>query len=103
MTVLERQKAVPFQPNYVRLLPPGEVIAEKIFEMGIDDAELARRCNLPLDAIQKLLKAETPLTAEIADKIEKITWMNAEGLMRLETRYRKDLVFVQQHPDYPVV
>jgi hypothetical protein len=29
--------------------------------------------------------------------------MNAEGMMRLETRYRNDLVFFQQNPDYPVV
>ena len=103
MTVLERKKAAPFKPNYIRLLPPGEVIAEKIFEMGIDEAELARRCELPLETIQKLLKAEISLTKEIADRIEKVTWMNADGMMRLETRYRNDLVFIQQNPDYPVV
>ena len=103
MTVLERKTAVPFTPNYVRLLPPGEVIAEKIFELGIDDAELARRCELPLEIIQQLLKADVPLTKEIADKIEKVTWMNADGMMRLENRYRNDLMFVLQNPDYPVV
>ncbi len=70
MTVLERKKAAPFKPNYIRLLPPGEIIAEKIFEMGIDASELARRCRLPLDAIQKLLKAEIPLTKDTANKIE---------------------------------
>jgi HTH-type transcriptional regulator/antitoxin HigA len=103
MTTLERKKAAPFQPNYIRLLPPGEVIAEKIFEMGIDEAELARRCGLPLETIQQLLKAEIPLTKEVAEKIEQVTWMNADGMMRLETRYRNDLVFIQQNPDYPVV
>jgi len=103
MTVLERKKAAPFRPNYVRLLPPGEVIAEKMFEMGIDATELARRCGLPSETIQRLLKAETPLTEEIADKIENVTKMNAGGMMRLETRYRNDLVFIQQHPDCPVV
>ena len=103
MTVLERKKAAPFRPNYVRLLPPGEVIAEKIDEMGIDETELALRCELSLETIQQLLKAEIPLTEEIADKIEKITRMNTEGMMRLETRYRSDLEFVQRHPDYPVV
>jgi len=103
MAVLERKKAAPFKPNYIRLLPPGEVIAEKIFEMGIDEAELARRCGLPLETVQKLLKAEVSLTKELADKIEKITRMNAEGMMRLETRYRNDLAFIQKNPDYPVV
>ena len=91
------------EASYVRLLPPGEVIAEKVFEMGIGVVELARRCELPPETIQKLLQAELPLTETIADKIEKVTWMNAEGMMRLETRYRNDLMFVQQHPEYPVV
>jgi plasmid maintenance system antidote protein VapI len=103
MTVLERKKAAPFRPNYIRLLPPGEVIAEKIGEMGIDEAEFARRCALPLETIQELLKSELPLTEEIADKIEKVTLMNAEGMMRLENRYRNDLMFVKRHPEYPVV
>jgi len=103
MPVQERKKAAPFKPNYVRLLPPGEVIAEKIFEMGIEEAELARRCGIPLETVQKLLKAEIPLTKDVADKIEKVTWMTAEGMMRLETRYRNDLVFIQQNPDYPVL
>ena len=103
MSVLERPKSVPFRPNYIRLLPPGEVIAEKMFELGIDEAELARRCELALETIQKLLKAEIPLSQEIADKIEEVTWMNAEGMMRLETRYQNDLEFIRQHPDYPVV
>jgi len=103
MTVLERKKATPFQPNYIRLLPPGEVIAEKIFELGIDANELALRCSLPPETIQQLLNAEVPLTKEIADRIEKITWMDADGMMRLETRYRNDLEFMRQNPDYPTV
>jgi len=103
MTVLERKKAAPFRPNYIRLLPPGEVIAEKLDEMGIDAIELALRCGLPLETIQQLLKAEIPFTKEIADKIEKVTLMTAEGMMRLETCYRHNLEFAQRHPDYPVV
>ena len=98
MTVLERKKASSFRPNYIRLLPPGEVIAEKIGEMGIDEAEFALRCELPPETIQQLLQATIPLTKEIADKIEKVTWMNAEGMMRLETRYRDNLELVQRHP-----
>ena len=103
MTVLERKRATPFRPNYIRLLPPGEVIAEKIFEMGIDESELARRCGFSLETIQKLLKAEIPLTNDIAEKIEKNTWMDAEGMMRLEKQYRKDLAFLHKNPDYPTV
>jgi len=35
-------------PNYINLLPPGRVLAEKMFEMGIDAAELARRMEFLL-------------------------------------------------------
>ena len=103
MSVLERKIATPFRPNYIRLLPPGEVIAEKIGEMGIDETEFARRCELPLEIILHLLQAEIALTQEIAEKIEKVTMMSADGMMRLEIRYRNNLEFIQQHPDYPVV
>ncbi len=103
MTVLERKKAAPFKPNYIRLLPPGEVIAEKIFEMGLSAVDLASRCEVSLDDIQKLLKGEMPLTDELAHKIELITQMGGKGLMQLEARYRKDREFLRQHPEFPVV
>jgi len=103
MTVQERQKIAPPEPNYITLLPPGRIIAEKIFEMGIDSAELARRCNLPSETIQSLLKAEIPLTLDMARAIESVTWMQADGMMRVEESYQKNLRFHQEHPDYPVL
>ena len=103
MTVLERKKSAPSKPNYITLLPPGKIIAEKIFEMGIDAPELARRCCLSLETIQQLLKAEIPLTNEIARAIEKVTWMQADGMMRIEESYQRNLAFHKEHPDYPVL
>lgn len=93
----------PHTPDYVRLLPPGEIITEKIFEMGIDAAELAKRCELPEEVITQLLEAKIPLSPEIADKLEKVTWMPAETLLRFEKRYQEDLDFIQKNPDYPVI
>ena len=103
MTVLERKKATPTKPNYITLLPPGKIIAEKIGEMEIDEAELAQRCNLSLEKIQKLLSAELPLTRDIAEKIERITCMQADGMMRIEDSYQRNLEFHREHPDYPVL
>ena len=74
MTVLERKRSAPSKPNYITLLPPGRIIAEKIFEMGIDAPELARRCSLSLETIQQLLKAEIPLTNEIAKVVMQSTY-----------------------------
>ena len=103
MTVLEKPRSAPSKPNYITLLPPGKIIAEKIFEMGMDATELARRCNVSLDTIRQLLNAEIPLTWEIADAIEKVTWMQADGMMRVEESYQSNLAFHQKHPDYPVL
>jgi len=100
MTVLEKRKSA---PNYITLLPPGKIIAEKIFEMGIDATELAKRCDLSLETVQELLDAEIPLTLEIAKAIERVTWMQAEGMMRVEESYQNNLKFHRKHPDYPVL
>jgi len=103
MAVLERKKTASPKPNYITLLPPGKIIAEKIFEMGIDATELARRCNQSLETIQKLLDAKIPLTQDIAEEIEKVTWMQADGMMRIEESYQNNLRFHREHPDYPVL
>lgn len=103
MTVLERRKSAPSKPNYITLLPPGKIISEKIFEMGIDATELANRCNLSLETIQQLLNAEIPLTLDIARAIERVTWMQADGMMRVEESYQNNLRFHKEHPDYPVL
>lgn len=101
MSTIKSKSSYPHTPNYITLLPLGNVIAEKMFEMGIDAAELAKRCDLPEETIQGILKVEIPLTIEIADKIEKATWMPASLLMRFEENYRKDVEHSKQHPTIP--
>ena len=88
-------------PNYICLLPPGRVLAEKMFEMGIDAAELARRMELPVETIEKLLRFEIPLTQEVADKIQEVTWMNAGLMMRHEADWREGLAFAMKYPEIP--
>jgi len=88
-------------PNYICLLPPGRVLAEKMFEMGIDAAELARRMEIPIETIEQLLRFEIPLTQEVADKIQEVTWMNAGLMMRHEADWREGLAFAMEHPEIP--
>jgi plasmid maintenance system antidote protein VapI len=88
-------------PNYIYLLPPGEIIEEKMFEMGIDAAELARRMEVPVEIIEQLLCYEIPLTQEVAEKLEKATWMSACAMMRHEASYRAKLVYAAEHPEIP--
>ncbi|GHT40595.1 hypothetical protein FACS189443_1170 [Planctomycetales bacterium] len=89
------------KPNYIYLLPPGEILEEKLFELGWDAAELARRTNLPVETVEQLIRVEIPLTQDIADKIEKATMMYASHLMKLETSFRLDYAYAMEHPEIP--
>ena len=88
-------------PNYIYLLPPGEVLEEKLFEMGIDAAELARRMKVPVETVEKLLRIEIPLTESLAQKIEQATWMDAKMMMNHEKNYRAKLAYAIDHPEIP--
>jgi plasmid maintenance system antidote protein VapI len=92
---------LPHTPNYIALLPPGRVLAEKMFEMGIDVAELAKRMKVSVKTVEQLINIEIPLTPTLAAKIEKTTMMYADHLMRLETRYQEKLVYAMEHPEIP--
>jgi plasmid maintenance system antidote protein VapI len=82
-------------------LPPGELIAEKIFEMGIDAAELAKRMKVPVETVEKLIRYEIPLTESVAKKLEKVTWMPADSMLRCEVRWREKLAYAMEHPEIP--
>ena len=88
-------------PNYIYLLPPGEILEEKLFEMGIDAVELAQRMKVPVETIEKLLRVEIPLTESVAKKIEKTTWMPADVMMQFEKSYRAKLAYAMEHPEIP--
>ena len=97
----QKRQLLPDTPNHIRLLPPGRVMAEKMFEMGIDAAELARRMEVPVETIEQLLRFEIPLTRALAEKLEEVTWMNANLMMRHETSYREKLAYAMEHPEIP--
>jgi len=97
----KKKRYYPHTPNYICLLPPGRVMAEKMFEMGIDAAELARRMDVSVEIIEQLLRFEIPLTEDVAQKIEKATWMSANLMMRHEASYRTELAYAMEHPEIP--
>ena len=97
----QKKRYLPHNPNYITILPPGALIAEKMFEMGIDTTELAKRMEVPVETIDKLLRYEIPLTRDIAEKLEKVTWMDAGLMMRHEASYQRDLKLAMEHPEIP--
>jgi plasmid maintenance system antidote protein VapI len=92
---------LPHTPNYIYLMPPGEILGEKIFEMGIDAVELAKRMKVSIKTVEQLLKTEIPLTPTLADKIEKVTWIPATFMLRAEKSYREKCIFAMEHPEIP--
>ena len=97
----KKRRYLPHTPNYIYLMPPGEVLEEKMFEMEIDVTELARRMKVSVETIKKLLCFEIPLTESLAKKIEKTTWMDAKMMMNHERRYRTNLAYAMEHPEIP--
>ena len=96
-----KKQYLPDTPNYITILPPGRILAEKIFEMGIDSTELARRMEESVETVEKLIRFEIPLTESLAQKIEKATWMPAHVMMRYEIRWREKLAYAMEHPEIP--
>jgi len=96
-----KKRGLPHTPNYLTILPPGRIIEEKIFEMGIDVAELARRMEVPIETAEKLIRYEIPLTEDLAQRLEKATWMPAHVMLRFEAGYRRDLILAREHPEIP--
>ena len=88
-------------PNYITILPPGDIIEEKMSEMGIDAAELAKRMEIPVETLEKLIRFEIPLMQDVAEKLEKATQMPAEFMMGMEARYQTSLAFAMTHPEFP--
>ena len=95
------KQSLPHTPNYLYILPPGEIIEEKMFELGIDSVELAQRMNVSVDTVEKLIRFEIPLTESLAKKVEKATAMPADVMLRYEAGYREDLKYAMEHPEIP--
>ncbi|MGL6194933.1 MAG: hypothetical protein ACRC2T_08940 [Thermoguttaceae bacterium] len=98
-----KRQLVSYKPDHLTILPPGEIVAEKILEMGLGLKELADKCNLHTDQIVLLLKAELTLNDELAEQIEEITQLPKEYLLKSEETYQKDIVFHKANPNVPTV
>jgi len=102
MSTITKKRTYPHTPNYVTLLPPGEILEEKLSEMELGIDELAVRSGLPVETIRNVLKVEIAVTREIAEKLEKATRIPRDNWLRHEESYRKNLEYSRQHPEMPV-
>jgi len=75
-------------------VPPGEYLAEVIEELGMTQADLARRMGRPTQAVNEIVLGKKAITSETALQLEMVTSVPAHIWTGLEDEYR--LVLARQ-------
>lgn len=81
--------ARPFNPDWVS--PPGETIQDALDELGLSQAELARRMGVTEERVTELIEGKTGLTPEIAGKLELALGEPASFWLQREAVYQQRL------------
>lgn len=78
------------EPKFVSdlAIPPGEYLEEVLEDIGLTQAELARRMGRPPQAINEIIKGEKSITPETAIQLEKVVGVPAYLWSSLEAEYR---------------
>lgn len=69
-------------------IPPGEYLAEVLDDLGMPQADLARRMGRPAQAINEIVKGAKLLTPETALQLERVVGVPAHVWLGLEAEYR---------------
>ena len=86
--------SAPFNADWAS--PPGDLIEEVLEEQGWTRAELAQRLDFSAKQMNELLKGRAPITADTAERLERVLGHDAGFWLRLEANYQQDLVRLQQ-------
>ncbi len=84
------ERNLPYEPDYA--VPPGETLEEVLDELGLSQAELARRTNRPEKTINEIIKGKAAITLGTAFQFERVTGVSARLWLNLERDYRAALV-----------
>ena len=76
--------------------PPGELIEVVLEEIGWTKADLAQRLAFSPKHVNELLKGRASITADTAERLERVLGHDAGFWLRLEANYQQDLVRLQQ-------
>jgi len=69
-------------------IPPGELLAETMESLGMNQADLARRTGRPVQAINEIVRGAKEITPETALQLERVLGVPAHIWTRLEADYR---------------
>lgn len=78
-----------YQPKGVS--PPGDTLAELIDELGITQAELARRMGRPLNPVNEMILGSKEITEDTALELERVLGTPAHFWLAREAKYREFL------------
>ena len=78
-----------YQPAAVS--PPGDTLAEIIEELGITQAELARRMGRPLNPVNEMILGVKEITEDTALELERVLGTPAQFWLAREAKYREFL------------
>jgi antitoxin HigA-1 len=88
----------------VRLIHPGEHLAEELKELGMSAAELARNLNVPTNRITAILHRQRAITGDTALRLGHFFgtapefWLNLQSLYELRLAQSKSAKSVNRLP-----
>lgn len=69
-------------------IPPGETLAETLEALRMSQADLARRMDRPVQAVNEIMRGSKEITPETAIQLERVLGIPAHVWVRLEADYR---------------
>jgi len=78
-----------YEPDYVS--PPGETLLEAIQELGMSQAELARRMGRPKKTISEIIHGRAGITPETALELDRVLRIPASFWNNRDRHYREHL------------
>ena len=80
-----------------RISPPGDTIRDVLEDMGMSQADLARRMGRPANKINQIVQGKKEITADTALELESVLGLPASFWMNREQNYRLALSARKQH------
>lgn len=78
--------------DYWFVVSPGDILEEKLEEMGMDVNEFARRIGYTPKTVNELLKGKCRVTTEVALNLEYVTEIPASNWLNMQRYYEEDLM-----------
>ena len=76
-----------FEPDYA--VPPGATLKETIESLDMSQAELAKRTDLTVQTINRIIKGDQPITFDTANRLELVTGVPARFWNNLESNFQE--------------